>query len=193
MLYKLTTKQPFKDNPELLTIDEFKDLSEREMLYVIYYTDKKSPYRHLPDHRRKRSAATQAGWGLEKGNRERADVLEKNARTAIASERVVKAVEYYKSLMYDPSDEDVEIIALQIENIKKTVRDAHKLGTENALDAAELKKINDLLESLPTLRKTQREILKVAGIEAPDAEDFEVKKELSEIDEYNQEQQLKDN
>lgn len=190
MLYKVILKKPFEENPELLSIDEFKDLTDREMLYVIYFTDKKSPYRHLPEHRRKRSAATQAGWGLEKGNRERADVLEKNARTAISSDRVIKAVEYYKSLMYDPSDEDVEIIALQIENIKKTVRDAYKSGTNNALDAAELKKINDLLESLPTLRKTQREILKVAGIEAPDGDDLEVKRELSEIDEFNQEQQL---
>jgi hypothetical protein len=158
MLFKIErNKSVFETNKELSNIAEFADLSDKQMRYVMFYADFKSPYRAHNDTERKRLSAIEAGYSIQNGHQK---TLDQKAREIMdgRNEKVNKAILKYRSLAPNEDREQLMLYTTQIQSIRKLV----EKGSE---DAAELKKINDLLTSLPDLKKSQRELAKSIGME----------------------------
>lgn len=158
MLFKIErSKEVFTSNPELLNIPEFACLTDKQMRYVMFYTDYKSPYRSHNDTERKRLSAIEAGYSIQNGHQK---TLDQKAREIMdgRNEKVNEAILKYKSLAPNEDREQLKLYTVQIESIRKLV----EKGSE---DAAELKKLNDLLMTLPGLKKSQRELAKSVGME----------------------------
>jgi hypothetical protein len=115
MLYKIRQDQSVKElNPELDSIPEFADLTDRQMVYVIFVADRRSPLKTLPDKAKKEKATQLAGWGME-GTRP-----DKNARTVISGgvPAIEKAILKYRELQWDENQDTLDTINAQIQEIK---------------------------------------------------------------------------
>lgn len=76
-------------HPEILKLcDSFIALDEKEMMYVVLYTDYNSIYKQLPEHERKRRAMWHA--------------FNENEHDVVESLRIKNAIEDYMSLQYNP-------------------------------------------------------------------------------------------
>ena len=158
MLFKLPRgKSCFDENPELLNIPEFAELTDKQFRYVAFYVDFKSPFRHQPDEERKRLAAIEAGYSIQNGH---SKTLDQKAREIMAgkNEKVNAALLKYKSLAPNEDREQLQLYTIQIANIRKLI----EKGSD---DPAELKRLNDLLLTLPDLKKSQRDLAKTVGME----------------------------
>ncbi len=95
-------------HPEVLKLcDSFIALSEKEMLYVVLYTDYNSIYKQLPDHERKRRAMWHA--------------FQENEIEIIESLRIKAAVEDYMSLQYNPKIELIRRYQKKIDSLLETL------------------------------------------------------------------------
>ncbi len=110
MLFKLEHgKSPFELNPELKTIEKFKDLTDRQMSFVILSTDYKTPFRKQDIDKQKYLAALESGYKLEKDGKR----LDMNGRNVVAGKdgRVEAARTYYKSEL-DKDDDYATLLSL---------------------------------------------------------------------------------
>jgi hypothetical protein len=177
MLVKIDkVKSIFETNEWLKNYEEFACLNEKEMRYVAWYADTKGPFTRHTGAEKKRLCALDAGWVPQDTHDK---TLQPRAREVMNGEnvKVNVAIEKYKSLC--PGDENRDLLMLfteQIENIKEAVR-------SKPTDPNELKKVNDLLLSLPELNKSRRELARSVGLEDELGKiEEEVKKNRSTID-----------
>jgi hypothetical protein len=91
-LIQIDTKTNQVLHPEIMKlVDSFSMLDEKEMLYVALFTDYNSIYKQFPEHIRK----SRAMW----------HAFNENEDELIKSPKILRAVEDYKSLQYNPKEE----------------------------------------------------------------------------------------
>lgn len=150
MLYKVINGQDvFVLNPELLAIEEFVALTDRQMKYVILSTDYKSPMRKLKAEDKKFRAALEAGYKLEKDGKR----LDMNGRNICAgkNEKTERAIKKYKILQ---KDEDYETIL----GLSRLINDVLTFNMAANKSATEIEKAIKFSKDLPTLIKAKKEI-----------------------------------
>jgi hypothetical protein len=109
MLFKVIAgKDIFDLNPELRAIQEFENLTSRQMLYVILAVDYKSPFRKLAPLDRKAKAAQEAGWKMEADGKR----LDMNGRNLVNGKvaSVERAIKKYNMLQKNEDYETTGVI-----------------------------------------------------------------------------------
>lgn len=150
MLYKVVAgKDVFELNPELNAIEEFEHLTSRQMVYVILSTDYKSPMRKLKADEKKKRAALEAGYKMEKDGKR----LDMNGRSVTTgkNDKVERAIKKYKILQ---KDEDFETIL----GLSRLINDIREFNVAPNKSATEIEKAIKFSKDLPTLLKAKREI-----------------------------------
>lgn len=150
MLYKVVAgKDVFELNPELNAIEEFEPLTSRQMVYVILSTDYKSPMRKLKADEKKKRAALEAGYKMEKDGKR----LDMNGRSVTTgkNDKVERAIKKYKILQ---KDEDFETIL----GLSRLINDIREFNVAPNKSATEIEKAIKFSKDLPTLLKAKREI-----------------------------------
>lgn len=158
MLVKIKRNESiFVTNPWLSNIPEFTHVNEKQMRYVAFYADYKSPFRLHPDADHKKLSALEAGFVIQSTHDK---TLEKNARTIINGEspEVNEAIAKYKTLAPDENRDQLKMYVTQMASIQRLV----EKGSD---DPAELVKLNNLLTAFPELKKSQLELAKLVGME----------------------------
>jgi len=127
MLFYLDENNQHILHPEVVKLcPSFRALNEKEMLYVILYTDYNSIYRQFPEHERKRKAMFHS--------------FGDNESELVESGRILKAVDDYTSLQYNPKIEVARSYQTRIDKWAKQL--------ENEDKPSEVKKIADGITSL---------------------------------------------
>jgi len=91
-LIQIDTKTNQVLHPEIMKlVDSFSMLDEKEMLYVALFTDYNSIYKQFPEHIRRGRAMWHA--------------FNENEDQLIISPKILRAIEDYKSLQYNPKEE----------------------------------------------------------------------------------------
>ncbi len=150
MLFKIRANNDvFKDNPELLSISQFSELTDRQMKYVILAFDYKSPFRKLEWSKRKEQAALAAGYKLEKDGKR----LDRNGRAIVsgANKAVEIARKYYNTIS---KDEDYETLL----GLSKLITDIKELNAAPNKSLQELEKAVKFSKELPALMKAKKEL-----------------------------------
>lgn len=176
MLFKINTKDSiFKLNPELKGVPEFADLNDKQMKVVAFMADYKSPFRQKPVKERWRLAFLAAGYKVQEGHNNTFDMRAREIEAG-KNEKVNAALAKYKEMQHNEDIELLDIIQTQMDNIKQMVR-------KGGDDPNEMKKLNDLLLTLPDLRKTQRSLAESANLDYEFETDGEKKQQnISTID-----------
>lgn len=105
MSYLIAINERTKEvlHPEVLKFcDAFTLLNEKEMLYVVLFTDYSSIYKQFPEHERKRRAMWHA--------------FDENESQLIESQKIKDAIEQYTTLQYNPKIELVNKFRKKIES-----------------------------------------------------------------------------
>lgn len=181
MLFKITAGQDvFELNPGLRAVEEFVDLTDRQMKYIILSTDYKSPFRKLSPTDKRFRAALEAGYKLEKDGK-RLDMNGRNI-TGGKNDKVERAIKKYNILQ---KNEDYETIL----GLSKLIGDIREFNVASNKSAAEIEKAIKFSKDLPTLIKAKREIEDILEMredevtDVPDATnaDLEVKESVLSI------------
>lgn len=150
MLFKLQKgKDVFELNPQLKAIEEFSGLTARQMEYVILAFDYKTPFRKQSWQERKRLAALEAGYKLEKDGKR----LDINGRNTVEGKvaAIERARKKYETLQ---KDEDYESLL----GLSKLISDIRALNNKSDKDLAELEKAVKFSLQLPALMKAKKEL-----------------------------------
>lgn len=150
-------KDIFKAYPELEAIPEFYELNDRQMKALIWYADYRSPFRQKPQKERFRLACLEAGY---KPMVDRDITLESRAREIMDGKLEKWNVAYakYMEMQHDDAREMVDLVDSQLENIRSMMK-------EPSTDEATLEKRNKLINSLPSLMETKRNLARLANME----------------------------
>jgi len=188
MLFRIEKrKSVWESNPELRLIKEFKEIEEtskddKKIRFVMLVADYKSPLRQHPEKKRRELAALQAGYTVQDNSHTTIDFRGKKLMDG-KDPLIEAAIERYKTIQYNEHMDGLEIIQKQIDNIKT-------LTNLPAEDALELTRRSTLIQSLPQLYLTKRELLAQAGVEEKIAEETSaVDRPMSLIDEIALENQ----
>lgn len=163
MLIKIEKRRSiWESNPELRLITEFAKIEEtskddKKMRFVALVADYKSPLRQHPEKKRRELAALESGYTVQGNSHTTIDFRGKklvDGKDPLIESAIVK----YKSMQYNEHMDGLEIIQKQIDNIKS-------LTQLPAEDALELSRRSSLIETLPQLYTTKRELLSLAGVE----------------------------
>jgi hypothetical protein len=150
MLFKVQKgKDVFELNPQLKAIEEFSGLTARQMEYVILAFDYKTPFRKQSWQERKRLAALEAGYKLEKDGKR----LDINGRNTVEGKvaAIERARKKYETLQ---KDEDYESLL----GLSKLISDIRALNNKSDKDLAELEKAVKFSLQLPALMKAKKEL-----------------------------------
>lgn len=150
MLFKVIKgKDVFEINPELKAVEEFAELTERQMTYVILAFDYKTPFRKLEWQKRKEQAALEAGYKLEKGGKR----LDINGRNVVEGKNagIEKARKRYNIIQ---RDEDYETLL----GLSKLITDIRDLNAKPQKELQELEKAVKFSKDLPALMKAKKEL-----------------------------------
>lgn len=150
MLFKIQKgKDVFELNPQLKAIEEFSDLTERQMSYVILAFDYGTPFRKLEWQERKKQAALEAGYKLEKGGKR----LDVNGRNTVEGKvaAIEKAKKKYETLQ---KDEDYESLL----GLSKLIADIRELNNKPQKTVQELEKAVKFSLQIPALMKAKKEL-----------------------------------
>jgi hypothetical protein len=183
MRFKITPEDVFVDNPELLCIEEFKDLPSREFKYVAFFVDYDSPFRGLPSKEKRIQAAQAAGFRLEKGTTR----LDKNGRDTVGGKipRVLTAIAKYNKLQKDINREIIVALDCQIEQFLEFLlkKDKNSLEQRNAMA---------ITEKLPVILENRKRIIGILSLRDNEVQDGDesVTEFRSTIDEVNIEEQI---
>ncbi len=187
MLFKIIRDKTVSElNPEILVIEEFANLTDRQLKYTILSTDYKSPFRKLTKEDKKFRAALEAGYKLEKGGKR----LDMNGRNIVQGKNpeVEKAIKKYKILQ---KDEDYETLL----GISKLIADIREFTARVGKETTEIEKAIKFAKELPALLKVKKEIEDTLGMredEITDVEEVKITTEetptnLSELAQINDE------
>lgn len=154
MLFKIVHGEDvFVTNPGLKALEAFKDMTDRQMKYVILATDYKSPFRKLPLDERKYNAAVEAGYRLEKDGKR----LDMNGRNLVAGKvmAVEGAIKRYKDLQ---KDEDYETL-LSVGTLIAQIRELNSKPDKNVQELEKAVTMTMKLDKLVETKKRIEEIL----------------------------------
>ena len=181
MLFKVTKRPVREDNPELLAVQEFEPLQDRELKWVFLVYDFKTVYRQLSLPDRKEQAAEQVGYKRESVKR-----MDKSARNIIIPSlqeknlpHIAPAIAAFKAMQRDLDREAMEAYDINLEHYIKKL----KQPKDNEKDWALITKIVPQYEKLLIGRKRIKEQLDLRGgfEEEDEGEKGQVKK-LSALD-----------
>lgn len=205
MLYKLKAgESPFVLNEELYAIPEFKDLSEKQMVFVILTADRKSPLRTLADRDRREKSTAIAGYGRE-GNRP-----DKNSRNLISGQvpSVEKAIAKYKEYQFNEQQDSLDATNALIRTNREFINAVNSRSDVEKKDAQygkDLKLANDFAKGLPDLEEARiklESVLQISPEQKPEIqtytsidipEEVEGSDSLSLIDQFHQQNRKNDN
>lgn len=183
MLFKVTEKNDvFADNPELESIDAFRSCTSRQLKYVFYAYDYKSPLRQMPLQERLEKAARLAGYKTEKDR----PILDKNGRSVVAGgvPRVNAAVRAFKEVQYD---QDKETLL----GIEEQMRQITELANKKDKEPKELELSVKISQNLTQLAKVKKELIEILDMRdevvATVEEDTIQEAQLSTLDLLNME------
>ncbi|HEY0751368.1 MAG TPA: hypothetical protein VGD26_09435 [Chitinophagaceae bacterium] len=190
MLFKVQKgKDVFELNPQLKAIEEFEPLTPRQMEYVILAFDYKTPFRKLEWQERKKQAALEAGYKLEKGGKR----LDINGRNTV--EGKVAAIEKARK-KYDTMQKDEDYESLL--GLSKLIADIRELNNKPQKTVQELEKAVKFSLQLPALMKAKKELEEIldrredevtdVGTEEKPAEEEIVLGNLSLLAQLNEEE-----
>lgn len=134
-------------HPEVVKLsDSFDLLTEKEMLFVVLFTDYNSIYKQFPEHERKRRAMWHA--------------FNENEQDIIESERVKIAIQEYTSLQFNPDIELINRFQKKIENLLELLdADDSPSGIEKTTKA-----INSLRQNIISLQNKVTDQIKADGV-----------------------------
>lgn len=134
-------------HPEILKLsDTFHLLTEKEMLYVVLFTDYNSLYAQFPEHDRKRRAMWHA--------------FKENESEIIETDRIRMAIEEYMSFQYDADREQIRVFQKKIDLMnEELIIDNSKTSIKNTLDA-----IRSLKDNILSLQNKVSEKAKADGV-----------------------------
>lgn len=122
-------------HPEVMKlVDSFAMLDEKEMLYVVLFTDYNSIYKQFPEHERRRRAMWHA--------------FNENEDELIGSQKILRAIEDYKSLQYNPKEELITRFQKKIDSFLELLdEDSSPTSVQNITKA-----INTLRDNIRDLQ-----------------------------------------
>lgn len=171
-------------NPGIDAVFAFKELAEKQLLYIFYVYDWNSPYFKAKLEEKKKMASKDAGLSFDKKDgrptKHTRDII--NLKNHKMNTAIIKF-----NMLQRVTDQDralLEALQAQIYEIMG------KVGTPSD-DTEELKKRVALGKALPGLTKQRKEIAEVIGLRdlAVSSEEEEIEKELSTLDELNESKQ----
>ena len=173
-----------ESNPGIDAIPAFQDCSDKQLMYIYLVYDWTSPIYKAKLDVKKKEAVRISDLGMEsdgtRPNRRSRDIMN------LKNKKINEAIAKFNILqrMTDPDRALLEALQTQINDIMDTV----SIPSENNL--VEAKKKADLTKLLPTLIKQRKEIADTMEIrDVSVAEEEEILRELSTLDEYNEESQ----
>lgn len=158
MLYKIRDGHDvFQDNPELLAIPEYANITDRQFRVVALVADRRSPLRTLPEKQRREKACMIAGYGME-GTRP-----DKNARTIIAGgvASIEAAIAKYKEYQYDENQATLDSTNTLIQTNKDFINQVNSRTEEEKKDkqyGKDLELANKFANSLPSLIEAKQKL-----------------------------------
>jgi len=182
VLFKVVAKVPVREsNPGIEAIEEFNDISDRNLRYIFLVYDYDSPFKQLPIDERKKKVALHVGFKTEKGR----TMLDKNARDIMNDkvEYIQKETKKFKELLFDQDRETFISISELIVNISNFIRVPSK-------DAGELEKKAKMAQQLTSLTQTRQQLAQILGIRSETIDGQDEKKEeirLSTLERFNEE------
>jgi hypothetical protein len=124
MLFKVTKKPVREDNPELLAIQEFDPLTDRELKWVFLVYDFKTAYRQLSLPDRKEQACEQIGYKRESVSR-----MDKSARNIMSVDlqkkhlpHIEPAIIAFKKMQRDIDREALETYDINLEHFMEQMK-----------------------------------------------------------------------
>lgn len=149
--YKYINKKisVFDLEPNLSTVAEFEHLTPKQMNYVVLYADYRSPFRNLPEDRRKIAVAKRLGWDISKqGDR----VLSPNSDITRHPTHIQEAIKMWRYLFPDEKMEDLMAVKKLREEIRAFISSGGKANAIN-MDkkvglAKKLSELDDMIASM---------------------------------------------
>ncbi len=177
MLFKVTSKDLFEENPSLNSVPEFIGKSERMLKYIMLVYDFESPYRKIPLEARKEKCVILAGYKYETDGKR----LDKNARDIVSGNNttVNNLIKVFMELQHDPEKDMLATYDSIMVEWKELIAKKNKTEKEQAL----VIKIIDGFGKYAQKRKELLEVLGERGVEA----DKDLSRQMSTIDEMNSE------
>lgn len=170
MIFRLSDKEFFKDNPEAKSIKQFLDLGDQGMKYMCLVYGYNSPLRKMEMIDRKHKAVANCGFKpTPKGRPSKLQTDLMEMRSSI----VKKAYTEYMELQFDADRDLLSAYDEQINEFKCLMRNREK--SDKQLDQA-LK----IAEKLPKLLETRKQIQDI--LEVRDVEEFAIDEALSEFE-----------
>jgi hypothetical protein len=179
MLFKVTEKDVFEDNPELNSVPEFIGKSSRMLKYIFLVYDFDGPYRKMPLPARKERCVIQAGYKYESDGKR----LDKNARDIVNGNNptVLLLTKVFHELQGDPDKENLAALDAQLLEWRELMHKKNKTDKEQTL-------VFKLINDWPKFMQRRKEILEILG-ERTKEEAEDISRPMSTIDEVNSEDQ----
>lgn len=148
----LLDKRFFKLVPEFFSVYTDKNLGGKVLLYIVSVYDKFSPYRHIPYEVRKEDVC-ESLFGKKKHSR-------------LKNEKVLKAIEIYKYIQYDPLVDQYQAMVnknkekIQVYNLMEVTKS--NIGGMNEIES-KMQKSTEGLEKLKVRITAEEEENKIMG------------------------------
>lgn len=168
MQYKLVYGiDPFEINPGLRAVMEFKDLTARQMFFVILVADQSydNPLKSFPDKLKREKAAVICGWPQDTDGR----TLDKGGRNMVAGkvESVEKAIEAFRSNAFDEDKENLRAVEQQIAEARDFMQEIKATKGDLKLKADLIDKGLKIGTSIEKLMESKRNLIKTIQLKEP--------------------------
>lgn len=177
MLFKVSEKPLFEENPGLNSVPDFVGKSERMLRYVFLVYDYESPYRKMPIEYRKHKCVILAGYKLEPdGTR-----LDKNARDIVGGTNptIAQLIRVFMELQGNPEKEVLAAYDAQIHEWKELMSKKNKSDKERD-------HVFKVMKELPVFMEKRKQLIELMGESAKDLPE-EASRVMSTLDEVNSE------
>ena len=158
MLYKIEHDKSIIDtNPELKSIKEFDNCTDRQLKWVFLTYDYKTPYKGMKFEERKLKVAMDVGYKYEKGERR----LDKNARNLLNGNTgtVQAAIKQFMEMQWDEDRETLNAYDQQLEELRSFLKEKDK-------NHAAIKTAISVMKELVGLQKLRRDLMESLGLQA---------------------------
>lgn len=177
MLFSITNKPLYKDNPEILGISEFDSVDDRLLKWIFFVYDYESPYRKIPFEQRKELIADKYLFSESKGTK-----FDKLCKEALKGQYppVQKAIAAFKEMQYDDDRETLE-------SVKLAIRDLREMLGKPASNFKEAKDKADLGSKIRQLAEEKKMLEQLFELRGSDDDGDDVARQESELDTYMEE------
>lgn len=177
MLFNISDRPFFEDNPEARAIPSFVKVGETAMKYICLVYGYNTPFRSLPIDTRKEKVVSICD--IEKTPKGRMSKLEKSLR-AMSNKDLVKAVEDFNQMQFDIDRDTHDAYMSHLNQCKELLRKSNK----NPKEIDQALKISKDYNSLVSNEKELRSILEMRN-----AEEFKVDN-VSEEDDLQEDSEM---